>query len=71
MPNEPLFFHGHQYDDAGECPCPLEGCDDGTVATKTADGKLAWWKRGHLFIRNDAKSVTSEATMEWERKTRG
>lgn len=65
-----LFFHGHQYDDAGPAPCPLEGCDDGQVATFTDDGTPAWWQRGHLFIRNDAKSETNEATMGWERKTR-
>ena len=65
-----LFFHGHRYDDKGETPCPLEGCDDGLVATKDDDGTPAWWQKGHLFVRNDAESETSESTMGWERKTR-
>jgi hypothetical protein len=65
-----LFFHGHQYDDKGEAPCPIEGCEDGQVACKDASGKPAWWQGGHLFVRNDAKSKTDEQTMGWERKTR-
>jgi len=52
-----LNYQGHIYQDVGEVPCPMPGCEDGIIATQTDTGIPAYWDEGHLFVLNVEISV--------------
>lgn len=60
-----LFYLGHVYEDRGEYPCPIKGCEDGLVKT-TFQGQPAWWDEGHIFVLISTTDVHPAA--DWARK---